>query len=85
MWTETGTEHKNAISSEPIRFKLELFLEDSVEPIIAIDKMNNENYMIIDYFSFTEIAAKRVKFTIIKTNKKITHGINNITIFGHSK
>jgi hypothetical protein len=84
-WSETGLDYDSGAVPSPIKYIVELSPNrDGDAWFKVVDESNNDEDMLIDYKTFPQFSAYRIRVKILEKPARINIGILELTAFGLS-
>lgn len=83
IWKDVGLDFKAGVMPGPYQYVIEAALKDGPWEKI-VDASGNQVDLTVDYRTFAEVRADKVRIRILGAPKGLTPGVINFTVFGES-
>ena len=84
IWSEHGLDYDAGIVPGPVKYKVEAFSSKTGKWKVVADKTQNKDDLLIDFVTFKELEANKVKLYITAKPKGINTGLADFTVFGYT-
>lgn len=82
LWSEVNLDYERGILPEPVKYRLDFYRRGESEPSRTLDFSDQQEDLVVDFRTFAEIPAQRVRLTILQGDDLVRHGLTQITCFG---
>ena len=84
LWAEPGLDYDGGALPEQSQYMMEVCADtEGKNWKIALDRSTNQKDMLIEYQTFPEAVARKVRLTVTNGPQQIGVGIVSFTVFGH--